>query len=256
MTVIDANDALSRLGVDGTDLTAGERTHLDHDGFVLLEGILTPDATERFARRLDELIQLEGPRAGSETRTEEGTARLANLVDKDPIFEICVTNRRLLAAIDHVLDGDLKLSGLNCRIALPGSGEQELHVDWGEPVLRGSYQACNSIWCIDDFTVDNGATRVVPGSHLLERMPPQPGDADAEAVARSAVEVTAPAGAVIILNAHVWHCGSLNRTDRPRRALHSYFIRRDNPQQQEQRRLLSAATLVRLSPATRFLLDA
>jgi ectoine hydroxylase-related dioxygenase (phytanoyl-CoA dioxygenase family) len=255
MTVADARDALSRLGVHRTDITAAEREHLDRDGFVILKGILTSDYTERCARRLDELIRLEGPLAGSEAGTEEGTVRLANLVDKDPVFEICVTNRRLLAVVDHVLGGDLKLSGLNCRVVLPGGGEQELHPDWGEAVPRGSYQACNSIWCIDEFTADNGATRVVPGSHLSERMPPQPGDPDADAYARSAVQATAPPGAVIVLNAHLWHCGSLNRTSLPRRALHSYFIRRDNPQQQEQRRLLSAATMARLSPATRFLLD-
>jgi ectoine hydroxylase-related dioxygenase (phytanoyl-CoA dioxygenase family) len=256
MTAIGTRDALNQLGVGVTDSTPSERGHLDRYGFVVLEGILTPDCIERFSRRLDELIRIEGPFAGRETNIEEGTVRLANLVNKDAIFEICVTSRRLLAAVDHVLDGDLKLSGLNCRVVLPGGGEQELHPDWGEPVQRGSYQACNSIWCIDEFTADNGATRVVPGSHLFERMPPRPGDADAEVVARSAILITAPAGAVIILNAHVWHCGSLNSTRCPRRALHSYFIRRGNPQQQEQRHLLSPATLARLSPAARFLLDA
>jgi ectoine hydroxylase-related dioxygenase (phytanoyl-CoA dioxygenase family) len=254
-SIVDTRDALARLGVRPTDLTEAERADLDRWGYVILEGVLTPDQADRMARRLDDLIRSEGAAAGTEIATEAGTARLANLVEKDPVFDPCVTDRRLLAAVDRVLDGDLKLSALNCRVALPGHGAQELHPDWGEPVF-GTYQACNSIWCVDEFTVDNGATRVVPGSHRFDRMPPGPDDPDADEVARSAIQVTAPAGAVVILNAHTWHSGSLNRTDRPRRALHSYFVRRANPQQQEQRTMLSAATLDRLSPAVRYLLDA
>ncbi len=256
MSAADAREALRQLGVTQSDLTETERASLDHDGFLLLEGILSPAEAERFAWRLDDLLTTEGPCAGAETRLEGGTARLANLIDKDPMFEVCVTSRRLLAAVDHVLDGDMKLSGLNCRVALPGSGAQELHPDWGEPVPAGEYQACNSIWCVDDFTADNGATLVVPGTHVEQRMPPRPGDTDFDEVMRRAIPVTAPAGAVIVLNAHVWHSGSLNRTDRPRRALHSYFIRRHHQQQQEQRRLLRAEILERLNPPTRVLLDA
>jgi ectoine hydroxylase-related dioxygenase (phytanoyl-CoA dioxygenase family) len=256
MSAGDAREALRQLGVTQSDLTETERATLDHDGFLIFDCILSPAEAERFARRLDDLLTAEGPCAGAEICLERGTARLANLVDKDPMFEVCVTSRRLLAAVDHVLDGDMKLSGLNCRVALPGSGAQELHPDWGEPVSAGEYQACNSIWCIDDFTADNGATLVVPGTHIEQRMPPRPGDADFDEVMSRAIPVTASAGAVIVLNAHIWHSGSLNRTDRPRRALHSYFIRRHNPQQQEQRRLLREETLERLNPPTRVLLDA
>jgi ectoine hydroxylase-related dioxygenase (phytanoyl-CoA dioxygenase family) len=68
--------------------------------------------------------------------------------------------------------------------------------------------------------------------------------------------LTAPAGTVVIFNSHTWHGGTLNRTNQPRRAMHSYFTRRHNPQQTDQRKHLSAPTLARLSDEAKFILDA
>ena len=54
---------------------------------------------------------------------------------------------------------------------------------------------------------------------------------------------------------HLWHGGTKNRSDRPRRALHSYFGRRGRGQQLDQKKYARPATLARLSPAARFILD-
>jgi ectoine hydroxylase-related dioxygenase (phytanoyl-CoA dioxygenase family) len=69
------------------------------------------------------------------------------------------------------------------------------------------------------------------------------------------VTLTAPAGTVIVFNSHLWHGGTRNDTDRPRRALHSYFTRRGNGQQLNQREYIRPETLARLSPAAAFILD-
>ena len=95
---------------------------------------------------------------------EAGADRLADLVNKGSMFGVCFTHPGVLAGIAHVL-GDFKLSSLNFRAARPGHGHQPLHADFGGPVPTAGYQVCNSIWLLDDFTADNGATRVVPGSH-------------------------------------------------------------------------------------------
>lgn len=177
------------------------------------------------------------------------------LFNKDPLFAVCYTHPRVLAAIAHVLQGDLKLSSLNARAALPGEGLQALHADWRSGVASGEFQVCNSIWLLDDFTQENGYTRVVPGSHLSGKAP-QEVMADPRAAHPDEVQLLAPAGTVVIFNSHTWHGGTLNRTERPRRALHSYFTRRHNPQQLEQRKWLSPATLAGLSEAAKFILDA
>jgi ectoine hydroxylase-related dioxygenase (phytanoyl-CoA dioxygenase family) len=156
--------------------------------------------------------------------------------------------------MNHVLSGDFKLSSLNSRVALPGEGLQALHADWGAAVEPDDYQVCNSIWLLSDFTAENGATRVIPGTHR-SRQRPNDAITDTKATHPDEIQLIAPAGTVVIFNSHVWHGGTLNRTDAPRYALHSYFCRRHQPQQTNQREHLSAETVARFSEAARFILD-
>ena len=250
---MDMVTALAELGVTAATLDAEATERLDRDGYVALPNVLSWQQVEALRARLARLLAAEGDRAGLEVHQEGGTDRLADLVNKGSAFEPCFTDSRALACIAHVL-GEFKLSSLNSRAALPGQGHQGLHADWGGPVPAGGYQVCNSIWLLDDFTTRNGATRVVPGSHRSGTAPrlamPDPAAAHPDEV-----QITGRAGTVVIFNSHLWHGGTQNRSDRPRRALHSYFTRRGNPQQLDQKKHIRPQTLARLSPAARFILD-
>jgi ectoine hydroxylase-related dioxygenase (phytanoyl-CoA dioxygenase family) len=251
---MDIQEALRSLGVNENILTAEEKEKLDRDGFLPLPAILSAKQVSAFGSRLDELVKLEGEDAGKEVHQEKGTDRLSDLVNKDPLFEICFTHPRVLAAISHVLCGEFKLSSLNFRAALPGQGLQGLHADWGSAVEPGDYFVCNSIWLLDDFTEQNGATRVVPGSQRSGKLP-KDAMADPTAPYPGEIMVIAPAGTVVVFNSHTWHGGTLNATSMRRRAMHSYFCRRDQPQQLDQRKYIRPETVTRLSPAARYLLD-
>lgn len=251
---MDMATALAGLGVTESTLDAQTAERLDRDGYAPLPGVLNGPQLEAIRARLAELLAAEGDQAGIEVHQEAGTARLADLVNKGDMFRPCFTDARLLACMAHVL-GDFKLSSLNFRAALPGQGHQNLHTDWGGPVEPDDYQVCNSIWLLDDFTASNGATRVVPGSHRA-RTVPRLALADPGAPHPDEVVITGPAGTVVVFNSHLWHGGTLNRTDRPRRALHSYFTRRGNAGQQlDQQKYIRPQTLATLSPAARFILD-
>jgi Phytanoyl-CoA dioxygenase (PhyH) len=245
--------ALVELGVTESTLDAGTAERLDRDGYAPLPGILDGAQLDAIRTRLAELLAAEGDQAGLEVHQEAGTDRLADLVNKGEMFGPCFTEPRLLACMDHVL-GDFKLSSLNFRAALPGQGHQNLHTDWGGPVEPGEYQVCNSIWLLDDFTADNGATRVVPGSHRAGTVP-RLALPDPVAPHPDEVLVTGPAGTVVVFNSHLWHGGTQNHSDQPRRALHSYFTRRGHGQQLDQKKYIRAQTLAALSPAARFILD-
>jgi len=250
---MDMSTALADLGVTPNTLEAATSERLDRDGYAPLSGILTSEQLETMRARLAELTAAEGEAAGIEVHQEAGTDRLADLVNKAPVFEVCFTHPVVLACLAHVL-GEFKLSSLNSRAALPGQGHQGLHADWGGPVPPDGYQVCNSIWLLDDFTAANGATRVVPGSHRLgvtvrDAVP------DGTAAHPDEVLLTAPAGSVVVFNSHLWHGGTLNRTNVPRRALHGYFTRRGNRQQLDQKKYLRPDTLARLNPAAQFILD-
>src|SRR5260370_42094371 len=106
---------------------------------------------------------------------------------------------------------------------------------------------------LDDFTTENGQLRVVPGSHQWRKRP-QDSLADPNAPHPEEILVTGTAGTVVVMNAHLWHGGTANPTDRERRALHGFYCRYDIPQQQYQKRLLRPETQAALTPALRRIL--
>lgn len=252
--MMNMQTALTEFGVTDTTLSADEINFLDEQGYLPLPNILSDERVAMFRQRLDDIAAAEGDKAGTEVHQEAGTTRLSNLIDKDPMFEICYTHPRVIAAMDHVLKSDFKLSSLNSRASLPGEGLQALHADWGEGVSPDDFQVCNSIWLLVDFTEENGATRVVPGSHRSGQTPSEALD-DAKAPHPDEILLTASAGTVVIFNSHTWHGGTVNKTGVPRYALHSYFCRRHQSQQLNQKEHLSAETVSRLSPAARYILD-
>ena len=146
-------------------MTHEQRQQLDEQGWVVLEpgmGALRDPLRERILA----LFAEEGDRAGSEFRTEERARRLANLVDKGDIFRRAIVLPAVLESVRHVLGPRIKLSSLNARSADPHTDVgQPLHVDMGAIPDSSGYWVCNTIWMLDDFTPDNGPTRMVPGSH-------------------------------------------------------------------------------------------
>ncbi|WPP50381.1 phytanoyl-CoA dioxygenase family protein [Catalinimonas niigatensis] len=250
------NNYLNQLGVRPDTLSNDEKHFLDENGYLSLGKLLSDNQLQQIRETIAHLLEQEGERAGFELfdskyirhPKEEGAERLADLVNKDPTFELFFTHPRVLAGVAHVLRQELKLSSLNYRGALPGYGQQKLHVDWHETVAPGDYKVCNSIWLLDDFSAANGATRLVAGTHK-NGMLPQDELEDPLASHPEEIIIEEPAGTVVIFNSHTWHGGTTNHTDQVRRAVHSYFCRRDQPQQIDQSRYLLPETRTRLSEA-------
>jgi len=249
-------DTLVELGVRDSTLSPAEKDFLDQNGYLNLGQLLTPLQVEQINAKIYSLMTTEGEKAGSELLDspyirhpkEAGADRLADLVNKGDVFDVFYTHPRVLAGIAHVLGRSIKLSSLNYRAAKPGMGLQKLHVDWHESVPPGEYKVCNSIWLLDNFSKANGATRIVPGTHLSGELP-QHLLADPEAPHPDEVIIEAPAGSVFIFNSHAWHGGTTNQKEKSRRSIHSYFCRSDQPQQVDQSRYIKTETLNRLSLA-------
>ena len=83
-----------------------------------------------------------------------------------------------------------------------------------------------AIWLLDDFLPNNGATRLVPASHLLIRPVPKPMAVPSASHPRQTI-VVAPAGTVLLFNGHLWHGGTRNETRFPRRVIQCQFVARD-----------------------------
>ncbi len=231
-----------------------EKRCLDRDGFLALENFAEPKLLKALSQRIDELFIALGERAGAEFKQEPQTDRLANLIDYDEIFRQAIAEPKLLACVEHILGSAYKLGSLNARSARAHSDwVQPLHCDMGALPDENGYSVCNIIWMLDDFTTENGATRCVPGSHLSGKLP-QESLADPVAAHPEEILLTGKAGTVVVMNAHLWHGGTANRTNKPRLAMHSFYCRRDLPQQQYQKKLLRPEVQQNLSPELRRLL--
>lgn len=250
---MDMKQALSDLGVTKATLTAEERESLDSRGYVVLVGVIDSGWLCRLREAFEALYEQEGASAGSEVHKEQGTRRLSDLVNKSEVFDGVYTHPRVLAAVAHVLSRPFKLSSLNAREAQAGKGLQGLHADWGERGDSEPFHVVNSLWLLDDFLPDNGATRIVPGTHRLGV--PEKNLADVLAPHADEVVLTAPAGTVVVINSHLWHGGTKNTSGQPRRVCHSYYTAREHPQQLDQAAMIRKRVYDRLSPAARWLLD-
>ncbi len=235
-------------------LGAQGRADLDRDGYLVLPGLIDAQWRSRLAARVDALGAREGAAAGSEFSQETGNTRLSDLVNKGAEFDGVWTHPVVLAAVAHLLGDEFVLSSLNAREARAGGGHQALHADWGPRAAPDQpCQVANALWLLDDLVADNGATRVVPGSH---RLTGAPADhlADPGAPHPAEVLLRAPAGTIVVLNAHCWHGGTVNHSGARRRMLHAYYTVRGNPQQLDQGEFLRLRTWQRLSAAHRRLL--
>lgn len=252
--IASTDDALAAMGAHRDVLPPAAYEQLDSLGYLVLHDVLDPEWLGQIQQRLAELLVLEGPAAGMEVTRQPGVDMLANLLNKGEMFERMLRAPQVLAAAHHVLP-DMRVNSLNYRVAPPGSGEQELHADCDfRPREDGGYRLCNSMWVVDEFTADNGATRVVPGSHKFGKLPAEV-MADVLAPHPDEVVLTAPAGSVIVFNAHLWHGGTMNRSARPRGGMTLSFTRRDQRQQLDQAEHIRKKVYDRLSPAERYLMD-
>jgi ectoine hydroxylase-related dioxygenase (phytanoyl-CoA dioxygenase family) len=234
-------------------ISAQHLAALDERGYVVLPGFMSARLLDELTRRVEELFAAEGDQAGREFKQEPGCRRLANLADKGDVFLRIAADTVIGQLAAHVL-GRYKLSSLNARSANPRAAcRQPLHADMGAVPDEAGYWVFNTIWLLTDFTPDNGALRVVPGTHRSGRRP-QDVLEDPRAPHPDEVLLTGRAGDVIAMNAHVWHGATDNTTDAPRTAVHVFFVRRDKPQQQYQKQWLRPQTQQRLSGALRELL--
>jgi hypothetical protein len=243
-------EALYALGVCDDTLSQEEKFKLDHDGFLPLPNLLSPQQVAEMVAEMERLFALE------KTGAEGAKKECENMQNKSAAFDVCVTHPRFLAAVAYVLKEDFRSLGVHSRPNLPGRGHQALHVDYGGPPAQpGEYFNCNSIWMLTDFTEENGATRAVPGSHRWGKHPKDEME-DPTAAHPQEIKFIGTAGTVVVFNSHVWHGATLNRSTRHRPNVVSFWCRRAHPYRSSSSDwgVLSPEAYERLSEAARTLL--
>ncbi|MCI0396829.1 MAG: phytanoyl-CoA dioxygenase family protein [Chloroflexi bacterium] len=233
-----------------THLTEEQRKQLDEAGYVLLPAVLSGEEIEQLLAHLERLWQEEGEAASSENYVEASARRLANLANKGDIFRAIYAHPLVLEAVAAVVGPDVRLSMLNARDARPfAEGRQPFHADTdsgGKPDDKG-YYACTAVWMLDDFTPENGATRLIPGTHRSHQVPKE-ALADVFAPHPEEIALTGRRGDVLIFNGHCWHAGGQNQTNGPRRAILAHYFRAGIPRRPDRRQHLDDSTRAGLAP--------
>lgn len=184
---------------------------------------------------------------------DDKSQRSFNLPAKLPQCGLLLENSFLLSLLSEMLKDDFILSELCTSSIGPHTDGGNWHVDaplsmLPEP-LPDVVLAVQAVWLLDDFTADNGATRLVPGSHRTLRKPAGDNDSiDGE------IALTAPAGSLALWLPGTWHRVGANITDHPRRAILGYFSQSWIKPFSDYTRSVPAGVIERYSPHARYLL--
>jgi ectoine hydroxylase-related dioxygenase (phytanoyl-CoA dioxygenase family) len=185
-----------------TDEIAGQ---LQQDGYAVIPGLMSQQALATARAELSVLLDAAGWGSGFDgTRTKRVWAPLAVTRSMDEAALAPV----VLDAVEQAIGPGAQFS-TTCAIQLhPGQQAQVLHYDQGVyPLPRDRDVMITTLWALDDFTAANGATRIVPGSHLRPAGKPD---------AAEAVAAEMPAGSVLLFSGRLYHGAGANTTGRPR----------------------------------------
>lgn len=182
-------------------------------GYTVIRDVLSRDECEHFKSLLESDARRYSPyyartAAGAHGLQDKSQEKVVfNLHNKHPDYMRLLAHQRVLSVVGAMLrEGSYQNSeafhiiNISARCPLPGSGGQQLHLDSNLP--GGDFPLIMiALWMLDDFTPENGATRVVPGSHKRTGYPENGVKYEDE------VALNEPAGSVLIYNASLWHGG-------------------------------------------------
>ncbi len=263
--------ALHTLGIKMNCISAAQKRELDEQGFFVVENVLSDADIKTMREEFERIHAAENVRGGHEVHVEPGARRISNIFNKTTAFDKMLAIPEVLAASSYLL-GEIKLHGANLRDPVMGHGQQDMHVDVPKK-FDDDWWVVNAMLMLDDMTLDNGPTRVVPGSHKWApiNVPTvnigdwEPTPLNAEDKARVPEDlgapypgellVQAPAGSAIICNSSMWHSGTVKKSAMPRRMMHLTYTRRDLPQQLLQLDYLTPELYNRMGPEQRYLME-
>ena len=190
---------------------------LEQDGCIVIENAIEFDKLKRLKMELQPHLQ-ETPNCNGDFYGHK-TKRVSSLVGKSAICREITIDPKILTIMDEFLLRSCQEYQLNLTQAIqigPGEPQQLIHPD--DPMFPfqlnfNEEKMINCMWAIDDFTEENGATHIVPGSHKWERQDLLPLRQPEE---HEIIQGTMPAGSVLIYFASLLHGGGANKTNAPR----------------------------------------
>lgn len=245
-----AFDTLPQLSSDPRQLTDDVNKY----GYCLIAGALDAAGITAVRERLAAQAEAEQRLGHHQRAPTQDTGGINQwvymLLNKGEVFQRLLFHPVVSAVIKHLIGGEYLLGDISAHITRPGNSLLPLHVDqwWmpppvrpGErhvrpgsitrdnvPKMRGLPPVCkdpinppvvvNAMWMISDYTRANGATHLVPGSHLSGALPAPSVPHDVPTA-----RAVAPAGTVVLWDGRTWHSAGENKSNEARYGVTTYY---------------------------------
>ncbi len=184
-----------------------DRDPLHQDGYALLRGAIPAQWLCDLRNAFD-----AGVTPSDQWPVPRGVGWRHSLLDLDPMVQAVCRLPALLAAVGTLIGERFFLAQVEGREPLAGGGHQGLHRDLS---AQRPGDTVNALAFFDDFGADNGATRIVPGTHRPAPNAP-PFDLNDES---RAVQLAGSAGDILVFDADLLHAGTLNPSGARRRSI-------------------------------------
>src|SRR5688572_22743441 len=187
---------MARSGDDTVCYTGGMReldatevqAHVDRvaaDGYTIIEDAFDPSFADEVRSDLERLESSLGIVPAGNRFEGARTVRIYNLLLHGPLYESIAVAPSVLPIVDRVLDPGCLVSSLSSIAICPDELAQPIHADDQLIPIPKPHPptVCNTMWAITDFTSENGATRLMPGTHLSDTNPDFTASYDGQTIA-------------------------------------------------------------------------
>jgi ectoine hydroxylase-related dioxygenase (phytanoyl-CoA dioxygenase family) len=185
-------------------------SHLDRikrDGYTIVENAIEPELIDGLLADLDRLVVELDVQPAQNDFEGASTLRIYNLLVHGERFEQVPVHPAILPIVDGVLGPGCLVSSLSSIDIRPGETAQPIHADDQLIPIPKPHPptVCNTMWALTDFTEENGATRIIPGTHLADASPNYGQHYDS-------VPAEMAKGSVLVWHGSLWHGGGANRS--------------------------------------------
>jgi len=197
-----------------TDELGAHIERLDRDGYTIVRDAFDLAFADEVHADLDRLEQELDIRAGGNGFEGRSTTRVYNLLALGERYARIPVHPVVLPLMHHLLGQGCLVSSLSSITIHPGEVAQPIHADDQVIPIPKPHRAvtANSMWAITDFAEANGATRIIPGSHLRDGSPVYGEHYDS-------ICAEMPRGSILVWDGGLWHGGGANVTGERRRGL-------------------------------------
>jgi ectoine hydroxylase-related dioxygenase (phytanoyl-CoA dioxygenase family) len=184
---------------------------VERDGYTIIRNAIEPDLIDELLATLDRLVAELGIEPAGNRFEGGNTLRIYNLLAHGEVFHRVPVHPSVLPVVDGVLGSGCLVSSLSSIDIRPGEIAQPIHADDQLIPIPKPHPptVCNTMWALTDFTEANGATRIIPGTHLADDSPTYGAEYDS-------IPAEMPKGSVLLWHGSLWHGGGANDTDERR----------------------------------------